>query len=241
MKCINHQPLNDEQISDALDGVAEVFVMQHLAQCDSCRMQYSQAKQLEDTLQDQLYRWDCPPPETLVDYHLGALDHLSTYSVKEHLRFCSHCKEELVSLRDFLGDDAAASVTFGTGLIEQFEVLWTSPIQGKAEPVRGGASEQPIIHRATDGTQVILDVRERHGRPTLYGQIIDAEGKSWQSGLVEIRQNDALIAATTVDDLDNFFAPFPSAAPMQIRITRADGKVIILRNLQLSADDQSGA
>ncbi len=238
MKCIGPQPLDEAQISDALDGVAHDAVQQHLEQCESCRLRYTQAQHIEDALRHQLYRWDCPSPETLVDYHLGALDPFSARPVKEHLRSCTRCQQELASLKDFMGDESPTSVTFAEGYTRQAEALWAAPMQREAELVRGAASEEPVIHRASDGTQIILDVRERQGRPTLYGQIIDAAGESWQSALVEVRQGDTLIAAATVDDLDSFFAPLPSQAPMQLRITRADGKVIILRDLQFRADDQ---
>jgi hypothetical protein len=238
LKCIGPQPLDDAQISDALDGTADGAVLRHLEQCESCRLRYTQAKHIEDSLRHQLYRWDCPSPETLVDYHLGALDPFSARPVKEHVQRCTRCNEEIRSLRDFMGDEQPAHVPFAEGYIRQGEALWASPVQRESELVRGSVSEQPIIHRASDGTQIILDVRERQGRPTLYGQIIDAEGESWQSALVEVRQGETLIAAATVDDLDSFFAPFSSEAPIQLRITRADGKVIILRDLQISADDQ---
>jgi hypothetical protein len=223
---------------DALDGLADETVQKHLEQCESCRLRYTHTKQIEDTLHQQLYRWDCPSPETLVDYHLGALDPITARPVKDHVRTCTRCKEELVSLQDFMDDELPGSMSFGDGFFRQTEVLWTAPIQHEAELVRGDVPQEPVIHRASDGTQIILDVRERQERPTLYGQIIDAEGESWQSALVEVRQNDSLIAAATVDDLDSFFAPLPSQAPIQLRITRADGKVIILRDLQIRSDDQ---
>ena len=71
MECSSPPPLTDDQLSAALDQTAVPDVIDHLASCASCAERLAAAQQAEQSLRSALYRWDCPAPQTLADYHLG--------------------------------------------------------------------------------------------------------------------------------------------------------------------------
>lgn len=56
----------------------------------------------ERALVRQLYRFRCPEPHVLGEFHLGLLDDPRRGEVEEHLRECPHCQEELNTLERFL-------------------------------------------------------------------------------------------------------------------------------------------
>ncbi|MFZ4656043.1 MAG: anti-sigma factor family protein [Caldilineaceae bacterium] len=59
-------------------------------------------------LQQSLYRFDCPPPETLQGYSLGDLTGARRRGFEEHLQQCPQCSAELAQLRTFVGEAAVA-------------------------------------------------------------------------------------------------------------------------------------
>ena len=71
MECSSPPPLTDDQLSAALEQNAAPDVIDHLASCASCAARLDAAQQAEQSLRSALYRWDCPAPQTLAEYHVG--------------------------------------------------------------------------------------------------------------------------------------------------------------------------
>jgi anti-sigma factor RsiW len=57
---------------------------------------------LERALVRQLYRFRCPEPHVLGEFHLGLLEEGRRAEVEAHVRECPHCQGELVTLERFL-------------------------------------------------------------------------------------------------------------------------------------------
>src|SRR6188508_2992804 len=98
MECSSPPPLTDDQLSAALDQAAAPDVIDHLAVCSSCAARLQAAQQAEQSLRSALYRWDCPPPQALAEYHLGMPSAEEQRAILRHLETCVRCSEEMAEL-----------------------------------------------------------------------------------------------------------------------------------------------
>src|SRR3712207_3339421 len=99
MQCSSPPPLNDDQINAALDGDADPTVQAHLAECAGCAGRLAAARQFERQVRARLYRWDCPPPQQLADYHFGRVPPDDDRAIRRHLERCALCAAEVEDLR----------------------------------------------------------------------------------------------------------------------------------------------
>src|SRR6266536_5903792 len=106
MECSSPPPLTDDQLSAALDQAAAPDVIDHLASCASCAARLEAAQQAEQSMRSALYRWDCPTPQTIADYHLGRPSAEEQRAIVRHLETCARCSEELAELVLFMRDEA---------------------------------------------------------------------------------------------------------------------------------------
>src|SRR5688572_24968473 len=102
MKCYSPPPLTDEMLALILDGHEDEDGQRHLAQCPACTARLVEMQRLDYALQELLYRFECPPPQRLADYHAGMLDTISAESIRQHLTRCPRCQEELNMMDEFI-------------------------------------------------------------------------------------------------------------------------------------------
>src|SRR5438045_503932 len=110
MECSSPPPLTDDQLSAALDQAAAPDVIGHLASCASCAARLDAAQQAEQSLRSAMYRWDCPAPQALADYHIGRPSAEEQRAIVRHLETCARCSEELAELVLFMRDEAPRPV-----------------------------------------------------------------------------------------------------------------------------------
>jgi hypothetical protein len=232
MECSSPPPLTDDQVSAALDQVAAPDVIDHLARCPSCAARLQAAQQSEQALRSALYRWDCPAPQVLAEYHLGLPSADQQRAIVRHLETCARCSEEMAELALFMRDQAAAaapaeptparrSASRGWSLAR---LLPRAP----ALALRGGAAA-PLMFEADDGVTVFLELQSTDGgQVELNGQLVADDQDSWVGALVELRQSGALHATAAIDDLGTFRVAAQPPQPAELRITRADGRALLL-------------
>jgi hypothetical protein len=106
MECSNPGIIQDEELLAYLAGdPVRPLVQQHLAQCLRCSTRLAEYRELEHSLIQNFYRWDCPSNQILGEFELGLLNRQQTASVQEHLIRCVLCSEEVASLTAFLAND----------------------------------------------------------------------------------------------------------------------------------------
>ena len=101
------------EIEAYLDGEPMPHVAAFLAANPAVLTQLQQETQRTARLQQSLYRFDCPPPETLQAYSLGDLMGERRRGFEEHVQLCPQCSAEFADLRAFVGDavgDAAPAL-----------------------------------------------------------------------------------------------------------------------------------
>ncbi len=74
----------------------------YLDLCLACGESLEPYQSLQRDLLQALYRRDCPPTQTLSDYHFGFLSPAQSARIDAHLAECPHCAAELVGLMEFL-------------------------------------------------------------------------------------------------------------------------------------------
>jgi hypothetical protein len=106
MECSEPGAIRDEELLAYSAGEkVRPAVVEHLAHCKRCAAQLAAYQRMELRLSEKLYRWDCPPSQTLGEYQLGLLDQQQAALVKNHLRTCLHCAAEAATLTEFLAHD----------------------------------------------------------------------------------------------------------------------------------------
>lgn len=162
---------------------------------------------IEQTLSNHLFRFDCPDPLSLGEYHVGMLDAQPRRSVQNHLSLCPLCRREIAQLAGFM---AATAAPLPQGekrqsLLEKIKVFVVdilAPSDADLLPdaaFRGDdamfAQTQFRVHRTGDYL-VSLSIREQEdGRQTIVGDIANLsdpdEGFSdwafhfWQEGMLK--------------------------------------------------------
>lgn len=243
MWCSFPPPLNDDQLTAALDGDADTPVLDHLARCEGCAARLAQAQLFEQALTSQLYRWDCPPSHQLGEYHLGLVSQSTDRTIVRHLEQCPLCRAELETLRVFTRETLpepqvftppASAAAERPPLRRRLGELIARVVPRAPGRVLRGNSSGPIIAEAT-GATIVLDVQSGvDGQVALLGQIVSDEVERWLGALVELRQGGALLISTRVDDLGSFSCE-TSPGQVTLRITAEDGQTLVLQDVTLAA------
>lgn len=106
MECSQPGIIRDEELLAYLsEEPVRPVVQQHLAQCPRCSARLAEYRNLEHSLIQKLYRWDCPSSQILGDYQLGLLSQEHAIPVQAHLSQCVLCAAEVTTLATFLAND----------------------------------------------------------------------------------------------------------------------------------------
>ena len=238
MLCSVPPPLTDDQLSAALDGEADQAVREHLERCPSCAARLEQARLAERALAGRLYRWDCPSARRLSEYYLGMVDQAEARAIARHLEQCARCSAEIEQLRLFLAADQDAPLPLPQPsrpprprLAERMARL-LPPTPALA---MRGAGPAPIVAEAAGVTLFLHLQPAADRRLNISGQVVADEPEHWAGALVELRSAGALLAVAALDELGGWSAgPLP-AGPAELRVTREDGVVVVLPEVELAA------
>jgi hypothetical protein len=239
MECSSPPPLTDDQLSAALDQVAAPDVIDHLANCASCAARLELAQQAEQSLRSALYRWDCPAPQTLADYHLGRPSAEEQRAIIRHLETCVRCSEEMAELVLFMRDEAPVIRPAEPSLVRRpasrgwslARLLPRTPALG----LRGGTGA-PLMFETDDGVTIFLEIEPlSNGQTELRGQLVADDQDGWTGALAELRQSGMLRATAAIDDLGTFRMAALPTQPTELRITRADGRALMLPEFALAS------
>jgi hypothetical protein len=136
---------------------------------------------LEHRLHQMLYRFDCPSPDVLRDYHWGYLPAEQRRQVEEHLRVCPHCAAEVQDLAEFVAaepfEPSSRLLSDARQAAEQVRLVVArliSPEPGLAPVLRGETRE--VLLFDADGLAVSVNLeQESPGICTLFGQVLSPE------------------------------------------------------------------
>ncbi len=243
MACSNPPPLSDEDISTILDGEGTPELRAHLQQCGDCAARFDQAQRFDQALASRLHRWDCPPAQELGDYHLGFTTQARERAIGAHLELCARCTAEVEELRVFLQADlqapAPAPVPRQTPPSHPPRTIFARLMPRSPSLAWGalrGADDGPLIAESPAAT-IVLETRQAPPQGVrISGQIADDQAKQerWDGALVEVRQQDQLVAVTFVDDLGGFTTAPVTPTTTQLHIAARDGTLIVVEQIDLA-------
>lgn len=224
MACVSPPELDDKVLLAYIDGETDPEVVAHLERCPHCRDRAQHLARLQDRLTGQLYRFTCPSPAELGEYHLGLLPSDQAADVTSHLAECPHCTREIAQLKDYLSE-LRPDLEFSP--LERIKVLVARLVRARKEngssketaPAPSaallgsstyaglrGEAEEPYLYQADD-IQIAVEIQddiERQGCKVLLGLVTDTDPQKLE---VHLWQADQRIATTPVDELGTFVIP----------------------------------
>src|SRR5579872_6398433 len=98
MECIEPGLVTADELMAYAAGDAGARVGAHIAACAACAEQATAYIVAERTLQQRLFRVDCPAILVLGELALDMLDPAEALEMRAHLALCPHCTAELATL-----------------------------------------------------------------------------------------------------------------------------------------------
>jgi hypothetical protein len=239
MECRHPPPLTDEQLMATPDGDAGSQVSEHLADCASCSARLEHIRQVEQSLINRLYRWDCPASQQLGDYYFGLTGATDADTLAQHLEQCAPCRAEIELLRTFMSAPAAALAPAARPPTRPAQPWLGDLIARMLPPTQATALRGAATHAITaeaGHTTIILEVQpSAEGWVTLRGQILEADQDRWIGALVELHQSGALATTTLIDEVGGFSCALLRPEPAELRITPEIGRTVLVQQIELAA------
>lgn len=221
MACISPPQLADTDLLAYLDGEASAQVAAHLERCPHCRKRARRLARLQRQLVAGLYRYHCPSPAELGEYHLNLLPRYQTAALDRHLVECLHCAQEVRQLEEYLAELApelelsvlervrgrvrvlvARLVNGGMGV----DLLGQPGLAPAYSAVRGDEGET-LIYDA-DGVQVVVEIHQEPDQPdrrNILGLVVGLDDPHLCE--VHLWRDDRRVATVPVEELGNFVIP----------------------------------
>jgi hypothetical protein len=239
MECSYPPPLTDDEITDLLDGIAKPAVQEHLAHCAYCATRLAQARQVEQRLMTTLWRWDCPTPQQLGEYHFGFLNSEVLRVVEHHLAMCTLCQSEVKAMGQFLEAEASSDAptrsraTHPRRFYPDEIIARLLPSSPSFAFATRGEQNGPLVAEA-DGTTVFLEIQEINSGRVLTGQLVASDPILWTGALVELWRANAIQATAFLDDFNGFRCSFSGGGSIELHITSPSGRTIRVPEIQVN-------
>ena len=233
--CVFPPEIDDKQLMAYLDGQADESTILHLKACAYCHEKADTLDDFQKDLTTRLYKFACPPPLELGEYHLRLLPAARMLIIGQHVRECPSCAREVAQLEGFLSDPdpLTESSVFGKAkvLIAHLVGAGTAP----AAPVTAlrGGGKVPLTF-ATGGLVIVLDVQPAsEGRANILGQVAAQQEDDWTAALVELWADHQLQLSSTADDLGAFQYEGVMPGRYELRMISRDGSAVVIPSFQV--------
>lgn len=235
--CINSSPLSDEALGFALDDVADIATLQHLAQCTYCAHRLEEMRLLDTRLMLRLRRIDCPSPQLLTDYYVEMLDDEQKSTIAYHVQDCSQCQSELTQLEDFLNLPVIEVEVVPANVIPLRRPIWVLRVAPVS--IEGNLALKGLIdgdgetqHDVTSGSaRIFLESQAIPSGFRLTGQVIDTQ-IDWTGAIAQLSSHDQVLLITVLDEACEFNFDVLDTSPVTLNITAKKGVMIIIEDLK---------
>ena len=235
-QCALPPELDDKQLLAYLDDQADESTLLHLNACAYCREKAATLEHFQKNLTTRLYRFACPPPIELGEYHLRTLPSAQMLSIAQHVRECPSCSREVAQLEGFLSD---LDVRTQTGLPEKARVLIAQLVGAGTGSLAAAAAlrgeEKGPLSFAAEGMMIVLDIQPTvQGKVNLFGQVAADDQDAWTGRVVELWTENQRQFSGTLDDMGAFQWEGVMPGWYELRITAGDGSAVIVPSFQVS-------
>jgi hypothetical protein len=235
--CTRPPALSEEELYFALDEVAEETTLEHLAACAYCRSQLEKLEAFDEELIAPLYRFNCPSPSEVSQYHLNLfLDEPSRARIALHLEKCSLCQTELVTLENFLSKEAEAEQDektlypdFQSSFAKPKTILFPSPVLAPQRAVRG--SESGAILAKAGTTSIRIQLKQSDDEENRLSLQLSSSDVNWKEAMVILFQEEAVKSVQTMPK--NLICEFTlsSLSPISLHIIAEDKTFIEFKDI----------
>jgi hypothetical protein len=233
MECNTPPPLTDDELSLALDGLADDGIQQHLVQCPACAERLDAMRQFETDLQGRLRRFECPPPRQLADYHVGMLDDEVSAAVQKHVVECPRCQKELEMLVGFL--NLSPQELVADKIIPLFpskNVLRAGSVQVIGSLALKGLDDETSHDAKAGSASIFLESKAAPKGYVLTGQVVDSQ-VDWTGAIAEAWQEGTQQQVRLLDDMGEFSFELTGRTPVTLHITSAGGLILTVENISI--------
>lgn len=193
--------LTEQQLWEALDGIADEATTSHLQKCPYCQTRATALENTQSRLKSRLFRATCPPSLELAEFFARTLPDPQMLTVSAHVRGCSHCTRELAELGAFMGTDSAPK---DESVPSKAQVLVARLVN--ASPAFGALRGESLsVTLEVEGAVITFEMGSApNGKVSVLGQIAAEEQDAWTGATVTLQQANAPQQTTPVNDLGAF-------------------------------------
>jgi hypothetical protein len=236
-QCTIPPALSEEQLSLALDGLAELSIEQHLEACTYCRLHLRQLEAFDTALRAPLYRFDCPDASEISHYHLNLfLNEAERERIALHLEKCSLCQSELSTLESFLEEDTLSDAKF---LQPDFQrstanskvILFPKRLAAPKRAVRGTGTSAILARAGT--TTIRLQIKHSETESSsLNIQAISAD-VDWKDAIVVLFQDGELQSLQMINQYGSCDCKLSTLTPITLQLIAQDKTFIEFKDVEV--------
>lgn len=189
-----------------IDGEAPPAVTAHVAGCPECAARAREYARTQQQLRVRLWRFDCPPAQTLGEYVFDFLAPEERTRVAGHVIECPRCAEEVEQLRALLAADPPPPAGPVERLRRVVATLVPTP-RGAYAGLRGAADPAARTYRAGELTiGVSAGPAGKRGRVSLEGLIWREDGGELAAagGTASLSAPERPALTAAIDEFGNF-------------------------------------
>jgi hypothetical protein len=215
MRCTCPGAVTPEDLVAYVDGDASGDVMDHIRECAVCAAEARQYARAQRRMGRSLFRFDCPPPQILGEYHLAMVPPEDRQAIAAHVVDCPRCADELATLRAFMVTDVVEPMS-APGLGERLRRVVATLLAPSTGPayagLRGSTDERVRTYLAGDVAITISFAPQPRRRLGTVVGLVTHQGTSAGSPIGrDVILEEAVPQAATgstrhaqIDDLGNF-------------------------------------
>jgi anti-sigma factor RsiW len=235
LDCTDPGAIQDWELETCADGEAPPHVVEHLARCPACRARVREHTALERRLRQALYRFDCPSPDVLRDYHWGYLPADERQRVEAHLAACLHCAAELADLAEFVAAEHAQPtktlLSQARQAAAQARLVVARLFSPGLSPVlalRGDTRDVLLFDAGGVGLSVNLE-QEHTGAYTIFGQVLSPEPVALAGGYARLTAQEESVdpVQTPLDANGGFTLPNLRPGVYQLVVCLPDRRIVV--------------
>jgi anti-sigma factor RsiW len=235
LDCIDPGAVQDWELDACADEEAPPHVIEHLERCPACRAQVREHAALERRLRQALYRYDCPSPDVLRDYHWGYLPADERRRVEAHMAACSHCAAELADLAEFVRAGRAQPtktlLSQARQAAAQARLVVARLFSPGLSPVLGlrGDTREVLLFDA-EGVALSVNLEQEHtGAYTIFGQVLSPEPVALAGGYARLTAQEKSIdpVQTPLDANGGFTLPDLVPGVYQLVVCLPDRRIVV--------------
>jgi anti-sigma factor RsiW len=224
MNCSIPPELTDQELLEALDGIADKATTEHLLGCPYCQKRANALENIQKRLRSRLFRAACPPSLELAEFYLRTLPPPQMLVLSSHVRACPHCTREIAQIAEFMG---AETVQLDGTSLEPVPALLARLVEGTSLALGALRGESHSVTLEVEGAVVTFMMQPApNGKVSVLGQVAAEEQDAWTGAVVTLQQADAPRQTTVVNDLGAFSFETVQAGT-------ADFTIISLHNLSI--------